>query len=193
MPETDETARSRRAEERAAQSHGAPSIRSWRRTLSRCARGEPDRGSRPRSLASTRCAVVSRRRRMVGSCARRPILLHARGLPRRGDASPRGTSSPATSFRPTCRSASRRRCAESPWDLYRRMRIRNAAPFAAFFETPDVVRRQRLARAFPARGRTRARRDAADQGNDARAVSVPSTTARWDRRCRRARRTAPRT
>jgi para-aminobenzoate synthetase component 1 len=28
--------------------------------------------------------------------------------------------------------------AESPWDLYRRMRIRNAAPFAAFFETPDV-------------------------------------------------------
>ena len=27
---------------------------------------------------------------------------------------------------------------ESPWDLYRRMRIRNAAPFAAFFETPDV-------------------------------------------------------
>ena len=27
---------------------------------------------------------------------------------------------------------------ESPWDLYLRMRIRNAAPFAAFFETPDV-------------------------------------------------------
>jgi len=27
---------------------------------------------------------------------------------------------------------------ESAWDLYRRMRIRNAAPFAAFFETPDV-------------------------------------------------------
>ena len=27
---------------------------------------------------------------------------------------------------------------ESPWDLYRRMRIRNAAPFAAFLETPDV-------------------------------------------------------
>ena len=28
--------------------------------------------------------------------------------------------------------------AEDPWDLYRRMRTRNAAPFAAFFETPDV-------------------------------------------------------
>ena len=28
--------------------------------------------------------------------------------------------------------------AESPWQLYRRMRTRNAAPFAAFFETPDV-------------------------------------------------------
>ncbi len=27
---------------------------------------------------------------------------------------------------------------ESPWDLYRRMRTRNAAPFAAFFETPGV-------------------------------------------------------
>ena len=27
---------------------------------------------------------------------------------------------------------------ESPWDLYRRMRTRNAAPFAAFFETPEV-------------------------------------------------------
>jgi para-aminobenzoate synthetase component 1 len=27
---------------------------------------------------------------------------------------------------------------ESPWDLYCRMRVRNAAPFAAFFETPDV-------------------------------------------------------
>ena len=27
---------------------------------------------------------------------------------------------------------------ESPWQLYRRMRIRNAAPFAAFFDTPDV-------------------------------------------------------
>jgi para-aminobenzoate synthetase component 1 len=28
--------------------------------------------------------------------------------------------------------------AESPWALYRRMRIRNAAPFAAFLETPDL-------------------------------------------------------
>jgi para-aminobenzoate synthetase component 1 len=27
---------------------------------------------------------------------------------------------------------------ESPWQLYLRMRIRNAAPFAAFFETPEV-------------------------------------------------------
>jgi para-aminobenzoate synthetase component 1 len=27
---------------------------------------------------------------------------------------------------------------EDPWDLYRRMRTRNAAPFAAFFETPEV-------------------------------------------------------
>jgi len=27
---------------------------------------------------------------------------------------------------------------ESPWQLYRRMRVRNAAPFAAFFDTPDV-------------------------------------------------------
>ena len=27
---------------------------------------------------------------------------------------------------------------ESPWDLYRRMRVRNAAPFAAFLETPEV-------------------------------------------------------
>ena len=27
---------------------------------------------------------------------------------------------------------------ESPWQLYRRMRIRNAAPFAAFFDTPEV-------------------------------------------------------
>jgi para-aminobenzoate synthetase component 1 len=27
---------------------------------------------------------------------------------------------------------------ESPWDLYLRMRIRNAAPFAAFFETPEL-------------------------------------------------------
>jgi para-aminobenzoate synthetase component 1 len=28
--------------------------------------------------------------------------------------------------------------AEDPWDLYRRMRTRNPAPFAAFFETPQV-------------------------------------------------------
>ena len=28
---------------------------------------------------------------------------------------------------------------EMPWDLYRRMRTRNAAPFAAFFETPEVT------------------------------------------------------
>jgi para-aminobenzoate synthetase component 1 len=27
---------------------------------------------------------------------------------------------------------------EPPWDLYRRMRVRNAAPFAAFFEAPEV-------------------------------------------------------
>jgi len=27
---------------------------------------------------------------------------------------------------------------ESPWQLYVRMRVRNAAPFAAFFETPEV-------------------------------------------------------
>jgi para-aminobenzoate synthetase component 1 len=28
---------------------------------------------------------------------------------------------------------------ETPWDLYRRMRIRNAAPFAAYFECPDAA------------------------------------------------------
>jgi para-aminobenzoate synthetase component 1 len=28
---------------------------------------------------------------------------------------------------------------EAPWDLYRRMRVRNAAPFACFFETPDAA------------------------------------------------------
>jgi len=28
---------------------------------------------------------------------------------------------------------------ESPWQLYLRMRVRNAAPFAAFFETPEAV------------------------------------------------------
>ena len=29
--------------------------------------------------------------------------------------------------------------AESPWDLYRRLRIRNAAPFAAFIDLPDCA------------------------------------------------------
>jgi para-aminobenzoate synthetase component 1 len=29
--------------------------------------------------------------------------------------------------------------AEPPWDLYRRMRVRNAAPFAAYFDTPDAA------------------------------------------------------
>jgi para-aminobenzoate synthetase component 1 len=28
---------------------------------------------------------------------------------------------------------------ETPWDLYRRMRLRNAAPFAAYFECPDAA------------------------------------------------------
>ena len=28
---------------------------------------------------------------------------------------------------------------ETPWELYRRMRVRNAAPFAAYFETPEAA------------------------------------------------------
>ena len=46
--------------------------------------------------------------------------------------------SPATSSRPTCRSASRRRFAEPPWELYRRLRRRNPAPFAAYLDFDDV-------------------------------------------------------
>ncbi len=82
--------------------------------------------------------------------------------------------------------------AERPWDLYRRMRTRNAAPFAAFFETPEVS----VVSASPERFLR------VDHGGkvETRPIKgtmpaglVRSTTARLDRRCRRAPRTAPRT
>ena len=28
---------------------------------------------------------------------------------------------------------------EAPWTLYRRLRVRNAAPFAAYFDLPDAI------------------------------------------------------
>ena len=54
---------------------------------------------------------------------------------------------------------------EPPWALYRRLRTRNAAPFAAFLDFPGARGPQRVARAVPARRRRGPRRDAADQGH----------------------------
>ena len=55
--------------------------------------------------------------------------------------------------------------AEPPWALYRRLRTRNPAPVRRVPRLPGRRRAQRVARALPARGRRRPRRDAADQGH----------------------------
>ena len=56
---------------------------------------------------------------------------------------------------------------ESAWDLYRRLRRHNAAPFAAFIELPEAAVSERIAGAVPPPRRAAARRDAANQGDAA--------------------------
>ncbi len=56
---------------------------------------------------------------------------------------------------------------ESAWSFYTRLRQRNAAPFAAFLDFPEVVGRERIAGALSPCRCERARRDASDQGHAA--------------------------
>ena len=56
--------------------------------------------------------------------------------------------------------------AEPPFELYRRLRRRNPAPFAAYLDFGELAGAERLARAVPPAGRERRpRRDPADQGH----------------------------
>ena len=86
-------------------------------------------------------ALLSRRGRLVGSAARRCARRSRTPATSTRSRACASTSSPATSSRPTCRSASRRRSREPPWALYRRLRARNPAPFAAFLDFPGRVGR----------------------------------------------------
>ena len=137
MPETDETARSRRAEERAAQ------------VMERL-RAEAPRKGAPYD--------VERDYEIVGhpfKGADRPAPSYPveggwwdRGLDVRSSFTHAGYLDAVRRvreyilagdiFQTNLSQRFEAPLTESPWNLYRRMRIRNAAPFAAFFETPDV-------------------------------------------------------
>ena len=82
---------------------------------------------------------------------------------------------------------------ESPWSFYTRLRERNAAPFAAFLDFPEVVVVSASPERFLHVDVERAGRDASDQGHAAHEASGPNTTPRSDRRWPRAPRIAPRT
>ena len=77
------------------------------------------------------------------------------------------TSSPATSSRRTCRSGSRCRSARRPGRSTARLRTRNAAPFAAFLDFPDVTVLSASPERFLQRRRARPGRDPPDQGHAA--------------------------
>jgi para-aminobenzoate synthetase component 1 len=140
IPETDETARSRRAEERAKQ------------VLERL---HGDAGSRDRGADLVRSASVERDnvRPTIPSAHDAPSYpvesgWWDRGLDVRSSFTHAGYLDAVRRvreyilagdiFQTNLSQRFEAPLTESPWDLYRRMRIRNAAPFAAFFETPDV-------------------------------------------------------
>ena len=103
------------------------------------------------------------------------------------------TSSRATSSRPTCRSDSRRRWTSRRGRIYRRLRARNAAPFAAYLDFPDGAVLSASPERFLHVDDRGPRRDAAHQGDASARHRDPSTTPRSARRSPRAPRIAPRT
>ena len=74
IPEVDDAARARRADERAQAVVDILRVRSWARTL--YSRRLQARQRRRSPLPSGPRPIASRRRRLVGSASRRPILLH---------------------------------------------------------------------------------------------------------------------
>ena len=71
---------------------------------------------------------------------------------------------------------------EPPWALYRRLRTRNAAPFAAYLDFPEARRAQRVAGALSSRRRRPGTSRRVRSRARARAASAPSTTPRSARR-----------
>ena len=103
--------------------------------------------SHPRTDSPLR-TVLSSGSDLVARLFRVEIVVHPQRISATRSRGCASTSSPATSSRPTCRSDSRRRPPNRAWSFYTRLRQRNAAPFAAFLDFPDVVGRQRIAGAF---------------------------------------------
>ena len=104
------------------------------------------------------------------------------------------TSWPATSSRPMSRSGSRRSCPDGldAWGLYRRLRRRNPAPFAALLDFGEVA----IASASPERFlelRGRQVETRPIKGTRPRAGARPRRTRGWARSCWPAPRTGPRT
>ena len=112
-PRPTPTRRAPRAPRRAAAVRLSTRLQ-WRRPAGRRRRSraatQPRHRRWPRRIRSKAAGGPTASR-----CARRSRTR----LPRRRVAACASTSSPATSSRPTCRSASRRRCAEPPWAFYR--------------------------------------------------------------------------
>jgi para-aminobenzoate synthetase component 1 len=143
IPEEDKTAQSRRAEERAAQvmnvlrsDRGADVTSAWR---------EPDPPSL--SFGVARPTIVEARHQSAPSYVveggwwdRRLDVRSSFTHPGYLDAVARVREYILAGdiFQANLSQRFEAPLTESPWDLYRRMRVRNAAPFAAYVETPDV-------------------------------------------------------
>src|SRR6185436_1594326 len=131
IPETDEPARSRRAEQRAAQV--MTRLRAVARPSIPLAQGERD-NVRPTTAKDAPSFPVEGgwwdRRLDVRSSFTHAGYLDAVARVREyilaGDI-----------FQTNLSQRFEAPLNEPPWNLYRRMRVRNAAPFAAFFETPE--------------------------------------------------------
>ena len=191
MPETAATrarAPRRRARARPVRERGSTHVAARRQTAPR-RRSTADASTR---LPARARAVVSRRGRLVGRrLALRSSFTHAGYLD--AVARVREYIFAGDIFQANLSQRFEAPLAEPPWTLYRASAHAERGALRRVPRLPGRAGAERVARALPARGRRRARRDAADQGHARRAASAPSTTPRSARRSPRARRTGPRT
>ena len=141
-----------------------------RERAERAARGLAQRLARPASAPRARGIAPGAARRRIPSSTSPPIAKPSRRSPRR---SPR-----ASSIRRVSPIASTAPFAGDPWQLYRALRRRDPAPFAAYLELPEVAVAGSSPERFLRVDAVRARREPADQGHGAARRRLPREDAR---------------